>query len=47
MGVREDQKEKEDPKALSVNKRSCIVSFYRFPQCVISTAGCAVGTSPV
>lgn len=26
---------------------SYIVSFYRFPQCVISTTGCTVGTSPM
>lgn len=47
MGVREDQEKKENPNALSINNISHIVSFYRFPKCVISTSGCIVGTSPV
>lgn len=45
MGVREGQKTKEDPNALRVNNISYIISFYRFPQCVISTTSCTVGTS--
>lgn len=36
-GVKEDQEDKEDPNALSVNDVSYIVVFYRFPQCVVST----------
>lgn len=46
-GVREDPEKKEDTNALSVNNMSYKVSFYRFPQSVISAPGCTVGTSPV
>lgn len=45
MGVRKDQKKKEDPNAHSINDLSYLVSFYRFPVCDFT--GCSVADSPM